>query len=68
MKLMKSISHFGDIIAIPGFALLIFYFYNISEKTPLEWLLFVFVIGGFLADLLFTYIFLSNKKSMVVYF
>jgi RsiW-degrading membrane proteinase PrsW (M82 family) len=66
----KSIPHWGDILAIPGFALLIYYFWNIPEKNPFEWLLFFFVSGAFLADIFFTYLYLSfsrsNKKKMYI--
>jgi hypothetical protein len=53
----KSISHLGDIAAIPFFFLLISYFYYIENKTPFEWILYLFCIVAFLADLFFTYIF-----------
>jgi hypothetical protein len=36
MKL-KYLSHYGDILAIPFFALLIIYFYHIEHKTPVEY-------------------------------
>jgi len=51
-------SHYGDIAAIPFFALLIYYFYLIENKTPFEYLLFLFSIAGFVLDILYTYIFL----------
>ena len=35
--LYKNLSHYGDIIAIPFFGLLILYFYNIKQKTFLEY-------------------------------
>ena len=53
----KSISHFGDLAAIPFFFLLISYFYYIENKTTIEWILYVFSICGFLADVVFTYIY-----------
>ena len=61
MSLMKYLSHLGDIVAIPGFALLIWYFSQISDKTDFEWLLLVFVTGAFLADILFTYLYLRSR-------
>jgi len=61
MKTIKLISHYGDILAIPFFGLLIFYFYTIEEKTPIEYVLFIFSIMGFLLDILFTFIFLYNR-------
>jgi hypothetical protein len=63
MKLIKNISHIGDIIAIPFFIALIYYFYNINDKNYIEYILFLFSIGGLLADLLFTYIFFIYRKN-----
>lgn len=59
MSLVKSLPHLGDIVALPGFALLIWYFSQIPEKTDLEWLLLVFVTGAFIADILFTYLYIK---------
>ena len=60
-KFENNISNYGDILAIPFFALLFIYFFNIKDKTPLEYILFLFSIGGFVLDILYTYIFLSRK-------
>jgi hypothetical protein len=57
---IKKISHYGDILAIPFFALLAIYFYNIEHKTTIEYILLLFSISGFLLDIFFTYIFLSH--------
>ena len=35
------------------------YFYNIEHKSTIEYVLLMFSIFGFIADVLFTYIFLS---------
>ena len=60
MKLTtNNLSHYGDILAIPFFALLIFYFYQIEQKTELEIILFLFSIAGFVVDILFTFLFLT---------
>jgi len=56
MKL-KNISHYGDILAIPFFALLIFYFYRIEKKSVLEIVLYLFSIAGFILDILYTCLF-----------
>ena len=56
---MNNLSHYGDIIAIPFFALLSFYFYKIEYKTQLETILFYFSIAGFVLDIYYTYIFLT---------
>ena len=58
---MKHISHYGDMIAIPFFLLLTLYFYNLEEKTPLEYVFLVFSFLGFVLDILYTYVFLTRK-------
>jgi len=58
----KNWSHYGDILAIPFFALLVIYFYTIEHKSIIEYVLLYFSISGFILDILFTYIFLSNSK------
>ena len=58
-----NISHYGDILAIPFFALLIIYFYNIKKKSQIEYVFFYFSISGFVLDILYTIIFLSYYKS-----
>ena len=60
---ISNISHIGDILAIPFFALLCLYFYRIENKTPLEYILLVFSVGGFVLDILFTYLYLFRTKS-----
>jgi len=59
---IKKISHYGDILAIPFFALLVIYFYNIEHKTTIEYVLLLFSISGFLLDIFFTYLFLSRNN------
>lgn len=56
-NIIKKSSHYGDILAIPFFALLIIYFYNIDHKSRLEYILFYFSISGFILDILYTFIF-----------
>ena len=56
---IKNFSHYGDILAIPFFALLVIYFYNIEDKSIIEYALLCFSISGFILDILYTYIFLS---------
>lgn len=56
-KIIKNISHYGDIFAIPLFALSVIYFYNIKHKSIIEYLLLYFSISGFVLDILYTYIF-----------
>lgn len=55
----KNISHYGDILAIPFFALLIIYLYSIKNKSVIEYILLFFSISGFILDILYTYLFLS---------
>jgi hypothetical protein len=61
-NIRNDLSNYGDILAIPFFALLIIYFYNIKNKSILEYILFYFSIAGFILDTLYTYIFFSNFK------
>ena len=63
---MKNFSHYGDILAIPFFALLVIYFYKIEDKSTIEYVLLLFSISGFILDILYTYIFLSHYKSSKV--
>lgn len=60
MKIIKYISHFGDILAIPFFGLLIYYFYNINNRNIIENILLWFSLCGFIADIFFTYLFLKK--------
>jgi len=55
-----NISHYGDILAIPFFALLVNYFYNIKNKSIIEYVLFLFSIAGLVSDIIFTYMFFNN--------
>ena len=59
---IKNSSHYGDILAIPFFALLIVYFYKITNKSIIEYILFYFSIAGFLLDIYFSHLFLSRGK------
>jgi len=56
-NIIKNLSHYGDIIAIPFFAILTFYFYNIENKSILEYVLLLFSMGGFILDIFYTLIF-----------
>lgn len=59
----NNLSHYGDIIAIPFFAMLVIYFYNIQNKSTIEYILLLFSISGFLLDIIYTYLFLFKHKS-----
>lgn len=66
-NIIKNASHYGDILAIPFFALLAMYFYNIQQKSIIEYVLFYFSISGFVLDILYTYIFLSRRISLAAH-
>jgi hypothetical protein len=60
---IKNSSHYGDILAIPFFGLLVIYLYQIPNKTLIEFVLLIFSIGGFVLDIFYTYLFLCDGKS-----
>ena len=57
---INNISSIGDILAIPLFAILIYYFYKKNNKTRLEYFLFLFSIFGFILDIIFTIIYFTR--------
>lgn len=57
------LSHYGDILAIPFFGLLIYYFYEIVNKSTMEYVLFAFSTMGFILDIFYTYLF--YKRTFV---
>ena len=59
--MIEEISNIGDIIAIPFFAWLVYYFHRKEKLSIEEIFLFVFVICGFILDLLFTFIYFRRK-------
>jgi len=56
--MIHSLTHYGDILAIPFFLALVLYFYRIEDKTFEEYVLFAFSCCGFAIDLLFSVAFL----------
>ncbi len=60
---IKKSPHYGDILAIPFFGLLVVYFYNIKDKSKMEYLLLCFSVVGFIMDILYTYMFLFHYNS-----
>jgi hypothetical protein len=62
-NITNNLSHYGDILAIPFFALLVYYFYTIQHKSMIEYILFYFSICGFVLDILYTYIFLASSNK-----
>ena len=53
----NNLSHYGDIISIPLFGLVIVYFHKIKNKTMIEYILYYFSLSGFILDILYTIIF-----------
>jgi len=53
-------AHIGDILAIPFFGLLVYYFYHIPFKTQLENVLFAFCVAGLILDILFSCLFFTR--------
>lgn len=62
MNITQNLSHYGDILAIPFFGLLVLYFYGIENKTPMEYVLLVFSAMGFVLDIFYTYLFYNKTK------
>ena len=65
---IKNSSHYGDILAIPFFALLVIYFYNIEHKSIIEYVFLWFSISGFILDILYTYIFFRPISPFTPFF
>jgi len=62
-RFVNNLTHIGDILALPFFILLSIYFYNLENKTPLEYLLFLFSISCFLIDVAFSYFYIFGSKK-----
>jgi hypothetical protein len=60
---IKNSCHYGDIMAIPFFGLLVMYLYQIPHKTIVEFALLFFAVCGFVLDIFYTYLFLSGITS-----
>lgn len=52
---IERIASYGDVIAIIGFVILVFYFYKKEKRTQLENLLFLFAISGLIVDTSLTF-------------
>ena len=55
----KNIVSYGDVFAIPFFALAIHYFYKIKNKNMTELILYIAAICAFIFDFYHSYKFLS---------
>jgi hypothetical protein len=58
--------HYGDMLAIPFFFLLSVYFYEITDKSVLEYVFMVFVMTCFVIDIVFTYMYARSLMPYVV--
>jgi hypothetical protein len=56
-----NLPEIGDMIAIPFFFWLILYFYKKNQLTCEEKILFLFVVGGFIADIVFISFYYKNN-------
>jgi len=63
MNNTQNLCHYGDILAIPFFGLLVLYFYGIENKSPMEYVLLTFSALGFILDIFYTYIFYKSTKK-----
>jgi hypothetical protein len=61
---MDKLINIGDIVAIPVFLLLVFYFSQKQNKTVFEYVLLIFVSCGLIIDVCFTIYFLFFKKPL----
>jgi len=61
--MIDNLSHYGDMLAIPLFALAALYFYNIQRKTLTEYTLLLFSISGLVLDIFFTYEYLKDMST-----
>ena len=59
---IDNINHYGDIMAIPFFAIATLYLYSIDSRSPIENILLFFCISGFVLDLFFTSVFLKSRS------
>ena len=60
--IIKGLPHIADIFAIPLWLIMILYFYRIENKTPVEYVLFLFGSTGLLLDGLFSAYYVFGKK------
>ena len=63
ISILDDASHLGDVLAIPFFGLLVYYFLSIPRRTPFETILLLFAVGGFVLDVLYSTQFLTRKLT-----
>lgn len=61
------LENFGDVVATPFFAWLVFYFHTIERKTTEETILYLFSIGGLIADFSFTVLYFRKIGNLKIY-
>lgn len=59
--MIKNLENYADVLAVPLFILLSYYFVTKQNKSKLEYVLMFFAIGGAIADIYFTYNFITLK-------
>jgi len=59
---LSNITRYADMLALPFFALMVYYFLSIKkQKTIIEYLLLLFAITGLILDIVFTIQFINSK-------
>jgi hypothetical protein len=53
---LQNLCHYADILAIPFFFLTFWYFYNLKNKTLIEYLIMLFGLSGFIMDTIFVFL------------
>jgi hypothetical protein len=59
-ELFNNSTYYGDILAIPFFALGVYYFYSIKKKTKFEYILLLACVLGLILDTIFTIKYFNN--------
>lgn len=59
---MNEYINVADIIAIPFFGIMTYYFYKKKNKTLIEYILYLFGIMGFIIDTVFSIIFIYKIR------
>jgi len=59
---LSNITKYADMIGVPFFALMVYYFLSIKrQKTIIEYLLLIFAIVGLIMDTVLTIQFINSK-------
>jgi hypothetical protein len=65
---MEELARVADILAIPFFLAATLYFLSIRNKTPVEYVLLLFVAAGFVLDTVFTAQYLTRNNHLLCYY